>query len=104
MMLTKHLRGWLWWDRALGVGNKVGYAQALSSTPPTRINKKSGQTDVEEKHCQRCRSEIEDDHHILSACVMNNKLIQERHYSLVNKIGKELKNNLPEGKVQIERT
>ena len=32
-----------------------------------------------------------------------NKLIQEQHNRLVNKIGKELK-NLPERKVQIEHT
>lgn len=31
-------------------------------------------------------------------------LIQEQHNRLMNKIGKELKNNLLEGKVQIERT
>ena len=72
--------------------------------PTNQVNKRSGRTDVEEKHCQRCRLEIEDDHHILSACVMNSNIIQERHNSLVNKIGKELKSNLPDRKVQIERT
>lgn len=50
------------------------------------------------------KSQIEDDQHILSVCVMNNELTQERHNRLVNKIGKELKNNFPERKVQIERT
>lgn len=60
--------------------------------------------DMEEKRCRRCRSEIEDDQHILSACIINNKLIQERHNRLVNKIGKELKNNLPDSTIQIERT
>ena len=60
--------------------------------------------DMEEKRCRRCRSEIEDDQHILSACIINNKLIQERHNRLVNKIGKELKNNLPDSIIQIERT
>lgn len=35
---------------------------------------------------------------------MNNKLIQEPHNRLVNKIGKELKNNFLESKVQIQQT
>ena len=35
---------------------------------------------------------------------MNTKLIQERHDRLVNEIGKVLKNNFLENKIQIERT
>ena len=57
---------------------------------------------MEEKRCRRCRAEIEDDQHILSACIINNKLIQERHNQIVKKIDKELKKNFPQNKVQIE--
>ena len=87
MMSTKHPTGWLWSDKRLRVGNKVRCIQALSSTLPTMINKTKACRALEEKRCWRCHKETEDVQHILSACEMNAKLIQERHNRLVNKIG-----------------
>ena len=71
MVLTKYPRGLLWSDKGLTVRNKVRCVQTLSSTLPTMINKTRGRTDLEEKRCRRCRKEVEDDQHILSACEMN---------------------------------
>ena len=65
MMSTKHPRGWLWSDKGLRVGNKVRCVQALSSTLPTMINNTRGHTDMEEKHCRKCRSEAEDGQHFI---------------------------------------
>ena len=69
------------------------------------MNKRRGETDILKRKCRQCKTEIEDDHHILNKCRANEGLmITKRHDYLVKRIAKELQKKDKANKVWLERS
>ena len=104
MFDSKISRDWIWIERGLSPGDKIRCIQALSNTTPNRMNKTRGETEILKRKCRQCKTEIEDDHHILNKCRANEGLITKRHDYLVKKIAKELQKKDKANKVWLERS
>ena len=101
---SKISRDWIWTERGLSPGDKIRCIQALSNTTPNRMNKTRGETDIFKRKCRQCKTEIENDHHILNKCRVNEGLITKRHDYRVKKMAKELQNKEKANRIWLERS